>query len=136
MSASKPTRQSEPLRGQEYPIRVPPIHKLPVDENGKVTVPSTIEELEAVSKPDVLIPGGGIGGLTLALLLHKANIPFLVLERAKEIKPLASFLPLIEDNAPVKPLYQRSLRKTLPILQKLSENPSVVATESNVLVTI
>ncbi|KAG0085038.1 hypothetical protein BGZ93_000883 [Podila epicladia] len=50
---------------------------------------TTAEELEAISKRSILISGGGIGGLTLTLLLHKANIPFLVLERAKEIKPLA-----------------------------------------------
>ncbi|KAG0023643.1 hypothetical protein BGZ81_008052, partial [Podila clonocystis] len=41
-------------------------------------------------KPKVLIAGAGIGGLTLALLLHKANVPFLVLERATEIKPLGA----------------------------------------------
>ncbi|KAG0339380.1 hypothetical protein BG000_002241 [Podila horticola] len=41
-------------------------------------------------KPKVLIAGAGIGGLTLALLLHKANVPFLVLERANEIKPLGA----------------------------------------------
>ncbi|KAG0033290.1 hypothetical protein BGZ81_008875, partial [Podila clonocystis] len=52
-------------------------------------MPNTAEELEAVSKSTVLISGGGIGGLTLAALLYKADIPFLVLERAKEIKPLA-----------------------------------------------
>ncbi|KAG0011662.1 hypothetical protein BGZ81_002050 [Podila clonocystis] len=88
MSATKSSRQFEPLPGQEYAIRVPPIHNFPVDPFGKARMPATAEELEAVSKPSVLISGGGIGGLTLALLLHKANIPFLVLERAKEIKPL------------------------------------------------
>ncbi|KAG0324884.1 hypothetical protein BG000_002010 [Podila horticola] len=90
MSAPKPTRQFIPLPGQEFATPVPPLHKFPVDEYGKVRMPSTDEELEAVSKPSVLISGGGIGGLTLALLLHKANIPFLVLERAKEIKPLGT----------------------------------------------
>lgn len=39
-------------------------------------------------KPKVIIAGGGLGGLTLAILLHKANIDFEVLERAKEVKPL------------------------------------------------
>ncbi|KAG0341091.1 hypothetical protein BG005_003068, partial [Podila minutissima] len=100
----KPTRQFEPLPGQEYATPVPPIHKLPVDEYGKVTMPTTAAELEAISKPSVLISGGGIGGLTLALLLHKANIPFLVLERAKEIKPLGSFISL---GPPVCPLFKQ-----------------------------
>ena len=54
----------------------------------KPRLPFNREELESLSKPKVLISGGGIGGLTLAILLHKADIPFLVLERAKEIKPL------------------------------------------------
>ncbi|KAF9021111.1 hypothetical protein BGZ52_001990 [Haplosporangium bisporale] len=39
-------------------------------------------------KPKVLIAGGGIGGLTLAILLKKAGVNFEVLERAKEVKPL------------------------------------------------
>ncbi|KAG0010226.1 hypothetical protein BGZ81_002895, partial [Podila clonocystis] len=47
-------------------------------------MPTTAEALEVVSKPSVLI-SGGIGGLTLALLLDKVNIPFLVLKRAKEV---------------------------------------------------
>jgi 2-polyprenyl-6-methoxyphenol hydroxylase-like FAD-dependent oxidoreductase len=37
---------------------------------------------------DVLVIGGGIGGLTLALELHAAGIPCRVFEAAPEIKPL------------------------------------------------
>ncbi|KAF9309234.1 hypothetical protein BG003_010008 [Podila horticola] len=84
MSAPRSSKHIEPLPGIEYATPVPPI----VNLSGKPKLPFTQEELDDLSKPKVLISGGGIGGLTLALLLHKANIPFLVLERAKEIKPL------------------------------------------------
>lgn len=40
------------------------------------------------TKPKVLIVGAGIGGLTLAILLKKSRVPFLILERAREITPL------------------------------------------------
>lgn len=39
-------------------------------------------------KPKVLIVGAGIGGLMLAFLLKKGGVPFLVVERAAEVKPL------------------------------------------------
>jgi len=38
------------------------------------------------SKPKVLIVGGGIGGMSLAILLEKAGIPYLVFERTSEMK--------------------------------------------------
>jgi len=43
-----------------------------------------------MTKPDetVLIAGGGIGGLALALTLHQLGVPCLVLESAKQMRPL------------------------------------------------
>ena len=35
---------------------------------------------------DILIVGGGIGGLTLGLALHAANIPCRIFESAPEIR--------------------------------------------------
>ncbi|KAG0342047.1 hypothetical protein BG004_005771 [Podila humilis] len=52
------------------------------------------EEDEAPRKPRVIIAGAGIGGLFLGLLLHKAKIPFLILEKTHEIKPLGSAMVL------------------------------------------
>ncbi|KAF9199067.1 hypothetical protein BGZ59_004220, partial [Podila verticillata] len=67
----------------------------------KPRLPFNREDLESLSKPKVLISGGGIGGLTLAILLHKADIPFLVLERAKEIKPLGAAFMIGTNIAPL-----------------------------------
>ncbi len=46
----------------------------------------------APNKPRVIIVGAGIGGLTLAILMEKANIPYEVLERATEVKMLGIML--------------------------------------------
>jgi 5-methylphenazine-1-carboxylate 1-monooxygenase len=47
------------------------------------------------SHPDVLIVGGGIGGLTLALSLHQAGISCRVFEAAPEIHPLGVGINLL-----------------------------------------
>ncbi|KAG0312722.1 hypothetical protein BG000_006126 [Podila horticola] len=44
----------------------------------------------------------------------------------------ASFLPLVEDNAPVKPLYQRSLHKTLEIHKSQAKKSPIVAAGASV----
>jgi len=40
------------------------------------------------AKPHVIIVGAGIGGLTLALLLERAGVSYVVLEKTSSIKPL------------------------------------------------
>lgn len=52
--------------------------------------PLTEEEWANMEKPTVLIVGAGIGGLMLANLLQKGNIPYLIFERAKIVKPLGN----------------------------------------------
>ena len=44
--------------------------------------------IPTMSKDTVLIAGGGIGGLTLALTLHQIGVPCQVFETAREMKPL------------------------------------------------
>ncbi|KAG0333474.1 hypothetical protein BG000_009118 [Podila horticola] len=64
--------------------------------------PNHVENIDGPPrKPKVLIAGAGIGGLTLAILLKKAGVNFLVLERAKEIKPLGSAMLFGTTIAPV-----------------------------------
>ena len=41
-----------------------------------------------MSEPQVLISGGGIGGLTLALSLHQVGISCRVYEAVAELKPV------------------------------------------------
>ncbi|KAG0286484.1 hypothetical protein BGZ98_005058 [Dissophora globulifera] len=62
----------------------------------------------------VIIIGAGIGGLTLAALLEKAGIDYVVLERAKKVKPLGSALSI---GANVMPLFEQ-----LGILDEILEN--------------
>ncbi|KAF9379885.1 hypothetical protein CPB97_008697 [Podila verticillata] len=46
------------------------------------------------NKPRVMIVGAGLGGVTLALLLERANVPYALFERASEVKPLGSAISL------------------------------------------
>ncbi|KAG0325826.1 hypothetical protein BG000_001654 [Podila horticola] len=55
-------------------------------------------------KPKVLIVGAGIGGMMLAFLLKKGGVPFLVIERAAEVKPLGSGLTM---GSNVKQLFEQ-----------------------------
>lgn len=52
--------------------------------------PLTEQEWANKKKPKVLIVGAGIGGLMLGNLLLKGNVPFLIFEKAKEVKPLGT----------------------------------------------
>ncbi|KAF9280202.1 hypothetical protein BGZ74_002653, partial [Mortierella antarctica] len=60
----------------------------------KPRAPLTAEDWANMKKHKVLIVGAGIGGLMLANLLQKGNIPFDIYERANEVKPLGSAMTL------------------------------------------
>ncbi|KAF9901715.1 hypothetical protein BX616_002173 [Lobosporangium transversale] len=52
------------------------------------------------SPPHVIISGGGLAGLFLANILEKANIPYQIFERAKEVVPLGSVMSLTANILP------------------------------------
>ena len=56
----------------------------------------------------VLIAGGGIGGLSVALTLHQFGVPCLVLESVRDLKPLGVGINL-QPNA-VRELYELGIR--------------------------
>jgi 2-polyprenyl-6-methoxyphenol hydroxylase-like FAD-dependent oxidoreductase len=56
-----------------------------------------------VAQPQVLIAGGGIGGLATALTLQQIGVPCLVFESVREMKPLGVGINL-QPNA-VRELY-------------------------------
>ncbi|KAI9235731.1 MAG: hypothetical protein BYD32DRAFT_438096 [Podila humilis] len=56
--------------------------------------PLTAQERADLEKPKVLIVGAGLGGITLGILLERAGIPYMIFERAKEVKPLGSAIAM------------------------------------------
>ncbi|KAF9995815.1 hypothetical protein BGZ80_000219 [Entomortierella chlamydospora] len=70
--------------------------------------------------PKVLIAGGGIGGLFLAILLEKAGIPYHVYERAPFIRPLGALMTL---NANILPAFDQ-----LGLLEPLAKISRVLST--------
>src|SRR5256885_2319264 len=53
------------------------------------------------TRSDILIVGGGIGGLTLALALHRAGVPCRLFEAAPEVKPLGVGINLLPHSTAV-----------------------------------
>ncbi|KAG0381007.1 hypothetical protein BGX24_001195 [Mortierella sp. AD032] len=56
--------------------------------------PSTTASDSTQGRLRVLIVGGGIGGLMLGLMLERASIDYVILERSSEIRPLGSAISL------------------------------------------
>ncbi|GJJ75045.1 hypothetical protein EMPS_07403 [Entomortierella parvispora] len=65
---------------------------------------TTNEPVSPGAKPHVIIVGSGIGGLTLALLLERAGVSYVVLEKTSSIKPLGSALSV---GGPVTYLFRQ-----------------------------
>lgn len=59
-----------------------------------------------------------------------------IILRMASVRLQASFLPPADDKSKLKPVYQRSLQKTLAILKDLAENPAILATESSAPITV
>ncbi|KAF9101513.1 hypothetical protein BGX29_005525 [Mortierella sp. GBA35] len=66
----------------------------------------------------VLIVGGGIGGLMLGLMLERASIDYVILERSSEIRPLGSAICL--NGTVLRVFEQLGLLEDLHKLSKLS----------------
>ncbi|KAF9409137.1 hypothetical protein BGZ76_005738, partial [Entomortierella beljakovae] len=73
--------------------------------------PSTL-----LPRSKVLIIGGGLGGLTLALLLEKANIDYEIYERSKVHRALGSAIALSPNVMPM--IEQLGLLKELEAISK------------------
>src|SRR3954447_11954363 len=63
----------------------------------------TVDRAQRVTNNQVIIAGGGIGGLATALTLHQTGVPCVVFEAAREMRPLGVGINM-QPNA-VRELY-------------------------------
>ena len=68
------------------------------------------------TKTKILVAGAGIGGLTLGILLERAGIDYLILERTPTILPLGSAIAL---SSVIQPLLSQ-----LGLLDEIHALPS------------
>ncbi|KAI7832733.1 hypothetical protein BC939DRAFT_434200 [Gamsiella multidivaricata] len=73
----------------------------PAQKHLKFFKGSQLPPLISNGPPHVLISGAGLAGLFLANLLERANIPYQLFERAKEVLPLGSIMCLTANILPV-----------------------------------
>src|SRR6266496_5817076 len=103
MSASKPRGDpvsAEPARSARFALLreqagVPIASCIVVDRPGLADHVSNTRGSSREAAVDAIIIGGGIGGLTLALALHRAGIACRVYEAAPEIKPIGVGINLL-----------------------------------------
>ncbi|KAK3838996.1 MAG: hypothetical protein J3R72DRAFT_179405 [Linnemannia gamsii] len=67
------------------------------DDNFVIYGPDCTVYNDTPGKPHVIIIGAGIAGLTLALLLHKAGVPFDIFEKSADSRTIGSALYLGPD---------------------------------------
>ncbi|KAF9346516.1 hypothetical protein BGX26_001959 [Mortierella sp. AD094] len=60
--------------------------------------------MPGIAPPNVLIVGGGIGGLFLAILLERQGVPYMIYERTKGPRPLGSVMGL---DATIMPVFEQ-----------------------------
>ncbi|KAF8984261.1 hypothetical protein BGZ46_008434 [Entomortierella lignicola] len=83
----------------------------------------------STSDPKVLIIGAGLGGLTLAILLERANIDYEVYERSATLRPLGSATSLSPNVMPL--LEQLGLYEELKAICKETTHGSIYKETEN-----
>ncbi|KAF9101991.1 hypothetical protein BGX27_011233 [Mortierella sp. AM989] len=76
-------------------------------------------------RPEILIIGAGISGLTLAILLEQINIPYHIFERASEVKSLGSVMVFAGNIFPALEqlgIYQELKQVSKPIVDEYFYN--------------